>query len=158
MYSIRVLIIEWVRADREHVVLSSRHEEEMIGGEDIVIPTSAGTEGIDCCIRAIYRMWSNAVIENPINDDVYTKYTAICFNGLSEVFVYRDEAVKAEWDAHGAIESLHNTMIHLLLEDDSITLVVDIKEEAGMKKYLEEIKPVLKSELLNSIALKGNVA
>jgi hypothetical protein len=108
----------------------------MIGRTDIVFPTKAGVVGLDCCLRIARSLWPNAVFEDARAEGAPSRYADLCFDGLNEVFVFRDAAVAAEWEAKGAGPALANTMIHLLCSAQTITVVVDDPRQSEMAEYL----------------------
>jgi hypothetical protein len=100
----------------------------MIGGIDIAIPTNCGASSVEVAVRAIRQKWPRSVFENGTNGDRYDRFSEIPFGLIEELFVYRDRASADVWDAEGAIPSVYNTMIHLIADDDLLTVVVDEKD------------------------------
>lgn len=100
----------------------------MIGGIDIMIPTQAGPSSLVAAVRAIVQYWPNAVFENAVTGDRYARLANIPFGRLDEVFVYRDAKTADAWDAEGAVPDLHDTMVHVITDEDRLTLVVDSTE------------------------------
>ena len=119
----------------------------MIGGIDIQLPTWAGDEAVQVAVRAIREHWPHAVFEDGDSGDRYDDFGQIPFGELDELFVYRDIDVAKAWDAAGAIPKLYNTMIHVIGDDDMITVVVDEKD-AAMQDVIATIKSALGDVIL----------
>lgn len=100
----------------------------MIGGIDIAISARNSDSGLVAAVRAILQYWPRAVFENGTTGERYNHLASIPFGRVQEIFVYRDAAIADAWDAEGAIHELYDTMVHLLADDDRITLVVDSTE------------------------------
>jgi hypothetical protein len=124
----------------------------MIGGIDIPIPTRAGELAIEAAVRAIRQAWPNAVFENGTTGERYDHFREIPFGAVGEIFVYRDSASAEIWDAEGAIPDVHNTMIHLIADDELITAVVD-ERNVEMEEIIAAIRYGLSDDLLNVPAL-----
>ena len=118
----------------------------MIGGIDIQLPTRCGPPSVEVAVRAIRQRWPRAVFENGLTGDHYEHFRQIPFGEITEIFVYRDRASADVWDAEGAIPSVHNTMIHVIADDDRITVVVDERDAA-----MEEIVAAISSGLRDGI-------
>ena len=119
----------------------------MIGGIDTRLPTRAGDEAVQVAVRAIRDHWPHAVFENGDNGDRYDNFWQIPFGELDEIFVYQDINAAKAWDAEGAIPRLYNTMIHLIGDDDMVTVVVDEKD-AAMQEVIATIASALNDVIL----------
>jgi hypothetical protein len=97
----------------------------MIGGIDVHIPTKAGALSLELAARAIRQRWPGAVLENGTTGQRYESFAEVPFEGLEELFVYRDPDAADLWDAEGATPAATNTMVHLLADEGTITAVVD---------------------------------
>ena len=124
----------------------------MIGGMDIHLQTRAGDEAVQVAVRAIRDHWPHAVYENGDTGDLYEQFSQIPFAELDEIFVYRDMDAAKAWDEEGAVPALYNTMIHVLGDEDMITLVVDEKDGA-MQEMIATVKSALDDETLYLPAL-----
>jgi hypothetical protein len=120
----------------------------MIGGIDIHIPSKAGGLSIEVAARAIRQAWSGAVFENGITGDRYDRFGEIPFGDIEEIFVYRDAASAAIWDAEGAVPEAFNRMIHLIHDEGWVTAVVDERTDE-MNEIIAAIKSSLTDEFLN---------
>jgi hypothetical protein len=118
----------------------------MIGGIDIEIPTKCGDASIEVAVRAIRQRWPHAEFENGITGDRYHRFWQIPFGDLSEIFVYRDPNSADQWDKDGAIPELDNTMIHVIGDEELLTIVVDECDE-----LIEEIVAAIRSALADDI-------
>lgn len=119
----------------------------MIGGVDIHLPTNAGDTSMEAAVRAVRQFWSSAVFENGITGQRYDHFRDIPFGEIEELFVYRDEKSADEWDTEGAVPRLYNTMIHIVRDDDMVTIVVDEKD-AEMQVLIGAIQSALDDEIL----------
>jgi hypothetical protein len=119
----------------------------MIGGIDVHLPTRAGGSSVEVAVRAIRQRWPRAVFENGLTGERYDHFRHIPFGEIEEIFVYRDGASADEWDAQGAVPSLHNTMVHIVADEDMITLVVDERDHE-MEELIAAIRSGLRDEIL----------
>ena len=120
----------------------------MIGGIDIAIPTRAADMAVEVAVRAIRQFWPSAVFENGITGEGYNHFQEIPFGMIEELFVYRDDAAREQWDQQGAVPDDSNTMIHLVRDSDQITAVIDEKDDA-MGRILGAIRSGLSDEIFN---------
>lgn len=127
----------------------------MIGGIDIRIATRAGVLSAEVSVRAIRQKWPRAVYENGLTGDRYDKFSDIPFGELTELFVYRDSNAANLWDAEGAVPNAYNTMIHLVADRDTITVVID-ERDREMESIIAAIRSGLADEILcTSAALEA---
>lgn len=119
----------------------------MIGGIDVHLPTKAGASSIEVAVRAIRQLWPQAEFENGITGERYDHFWQIPFGEVEELFVYHDSESADKWDAEGAIPDVYNTMIHLIHDDDFLTVVVD-ERDATMEEFLAAIESGLRDEIL----------
>ena len=82
------------------------------------------------------------MFENGLTGERYDSFPEIPFGETEEVFVYRDLASAAVWDAEGAIPKASNTMIHLIADRGWVTAVVDERTDE-----MNEIIAAIESEL-----------
>jgi hypothetical protein len=123
----------------------------MIGGIDIAIPTQAGDSSLVAAVRAILQYWPDAVFENGLTAERYDRLLQVPFGRLEELFVYRDATIADAWDAEGAVPELYDTMVHLLTDDDRITVVVD-STEGAMADLIAAIRSGLSDDILHVLA------
>jgi hypothetical protein len=97
----------------------------MLGGIDVRIPSKAGDHSLEFAVRAIRQAWPEAVFENGLTGEHYDSSREIPFRETEEIFVYRDAASAAIWDAEGAVPEASNAMIHLIADRGWVTAVVD---------------------------------
>jgi pheromone shutdown protein TraB len=126
----------------------------MIGGIDIRLPTKAGKSSLEIAVRTIRQMWPLAVFENGLTGDKYERFSQIPFGDIEELFVYRDSAAEKEWDDEGAVEGVQNLMIHLILDEEMLTVVVD-ERDAFMEKVIGAIESGLRDEVHCIAAVRG---
>ena len=129
----------------------------MIGGIDVHIPTRAGELTLDVAVRVIRQQWSQAVFEDALTGKRFGSFAEIPFRIVEELFVYRDNQAADAWDAEGAVPSVQNSMIHLIPNDDTLTIVMD---EAGevMDGFVKAIESGLHDEILFVPAQKSRAA
>lgn len=118
----------------------------MIGGIDIHLPTRAGEASLEIAVRAIRQSWPRSVFENSATGEWYDGFFSIPFGEVDELFVYRDRDTADAWDTQGAVPGLANTMIHLLADPGSLTVVVDERDAA-----VESIVSAIQSGLHDDI-------
>jgi len=121
----------------------------MIGGTDVLIPTTAGSSALDACVRVIRRQWPQAVFEDAATGVLFDDYAELSFRDLPELFVYQNRQVARVWEEEGAVPSLQNTMIHVLVSATDLTLVVDHPSSAPMTCMLESITRAVRMDILN---------
>ena len=114
----------------------------MIGGIDVRIPTRAGAVSTEVAVRAIRQCWPQSQYENGVTGERYREVRQIPFGEIEEIFVYRDDACADRWDAEGATPSLRNTMIHLIADEELVTVVVD-ERDAEMEEIIGTISSAL---------------
>ena len=71
---------------------------------------------------------------------------------MDEIFVYRDAQAADVWDAAGAIPAVHNTMIHILVDEGLLTLVVD-QSDNEMQQVAAAVRSAL--EKTGTLAVRG---
>lgn len=112
----------------------------VLGGIDIRIPTRTPS-ALLACVRVIRHYWPKACFENAGTGEHYTAYSDIPFDELTELFVYRDEAASAAWDA-GSVAVAENSMLHLIHAEDSLTIVVDNPHSLELSRMLASIRSI----------------
>lgn len=123
----------------------------MIGGIDIAILTQNSDSGLVAAVRAILQYWPRAVFENGTTGERYDRLANVPFGRLQELFVYRDVAIADAWDADGAIPELYDTMVHLLADDDRITLVVD-STDGPIAELVDAVRSALSDSIHHVLA------
>lgn len=116
-----------------------------IGGIDKIIPTKLGDLSLIYAVDVIRKKWPQAVYENPDTAEYYDSFALIPFEGIKEIFVYRDAHARENWDAEGYSPENCNTMLYLLHYGEELTVVIDEEDEA-INEILEEITLVLNEE------------
>jgi hypothetical protein len=117
----------------------------MIGGEDIIIETSDRRKPavLDLVVRFIRRRWPHAVVQDGTSGNCFSSYAALPFGHIEELFVYRDERSFETWMRVGADVENANSMIHLLADETTLTLVVDDPGDPTMASVIEESRDAL---------------
>jgi hypothetical protein len=123
----------------------------MIGGQDIVIPTTAGPAALDFAVRATAQLWPDAVFEDAqTGADFPDGYASIPFGKCREILAYRDKTSAGKWSELGADESLDGTMLHLLVSQKSLTLVCDANPSRKIKSLIKAIIYAIQNNILIS--------
>ncbi|XXY18783.1 hypothetical protein WME88_03915 [Sorangium sp. So ce216] len=82
-------------------------------------------------VRGIRTEWPNAVIQHAENENgILIRELRFPVVGPAEMIIYRDSASYQSWMSKGAATDNQDTMIHLIVADDSVTLVVDRPDSA----------------------------
>jgi hypothetical protein len=103
----------------------------MIGGADIVLHGQTKAHDTDLLVRGIRSEWPRAVIQRADEDDgIPIRDFRFPVIGPTELIVYRDDASYQSWRSKGATADNQDAMIHLIVVDDSVTLVVDRPDSA----------------------------
>ncbi|HLN26175.1 MAG TPA: hypothetical protein VK395_00360 [Gemmataceae bacterium] len=124
----------------------------MIGGKDIVIPAVGSPASLDACARVVQRQWPHARFENAETGEKYSKYGDIPFGTIRHLLAYPNEAAEALWDADSP-DSPVNSMLYLILSEQSVTAVLDDPTAGEMPGILEGIKTMMEMEILNTAAV-----
>lgn len=117
----------------------------MIGGADIVLHGQTKAHDADLLVRGIRSEWPRAVIQRA-DEENGTPIRALRFPilGPTELIVYRDDASYQSWRSEGATADNQDAMIHIIVDDDSVTLVVDRIDSALAdiaRDLLEALRP-----------------
>ncbi|MGK3967046.1 hypothetical protein WMF38_23095 [Sorangium sp. So ce118] len=103
----------------------------MIGGADIVLYGQTKAHDTDLLVRGIRTEWPDAIIQHADDENgVPIREFRFPVIGPVELIVYRDNASYQSWMSKGAAVDNQDTMIHLIVADDSVTLVVDRSDSA----------------------------
>lgn len=97
----------------------------MIGGKDIVVQTSGPAELAEHLLKLLRDDWPEMIVEDADTGEIIEMTIPHLNLVPREFFVYQNLEMKDLWDEEGACVSNKNTMVHVLLQDDSITIVVD---------------------------------
>ena len=123
----------------------------MIGGKDIVIPATGTPASLDACARVVRQQWPAARFEDAETGEKYTSYGDIPFGRIRQLLAYPDAKAEALWDADSP-DSPINSMLYLILGENSLTAVLDDPHTGEMPAILEGIKMMMKMEILNTDA------
>ena len=95
-----------------------------IGGDDHVIDGPASSGEAEFVVSRLGEAWSDLVVQDAESESaVGAQDPSIA--AMREFFVYRSRAAFEAWNRDGASEGNRRTMIHLILGDDSTTVVGD---------------------------------
>ena len=118
----------------------------MIGGIDILFPRIPGAAtAMHLCLRVIRKHWPQAAVEDAVTGR-RSPAAEMDFptSGCTEAFIYVDEETARRWDQEGAVPELANTMIHVLISEQSMTLAVDDPQSSPVADILESIRAALR--------------
>jgi hypothetical protein len=98
----------------------------MIGGEDIVIERGNADRSLlfEAIAQATSESWPALIVQDAATGDTYASIRDVPFGALSEMILYRDASSEEAWRTDGATEENYETMIHVLVGDNSVTVVV----------------------------------
>lgn len=119
----------------------------MIGGRDVIIPTARGTEALDLAIRAVTRLWPDAVLEDAETGESFRRYDEISFANRCEILAFRDPDSATRWDKVGADPSLRGTLIHFLLSKRDLTVAIDDSPPAQIEAFVQALRRSLTQDL-----------
>jgi hypothetical protein len=103
----------------------------MIGGADLVLHGQTKVHDTDLLVRGIRVEWPKAVIQHVDEENgIPIREFRFPVIGPAELIVYRDDASYKSWMFKGAAADNQDAMIHLIVVDDSVTLVVDRPDSA----------------------------
>lgn len=125
----------------------------MIGGKDIVVPAAGTPASLDACARVVQRQWPAARFENAETGEKYSTYGDIPIGRIRQLLAYPDARAEALWDADSP-DSPVNSMLYLILGENSVTAVLDDPNVGEMPAILEGIKMMLEMEILNTDAVR----
>ena len=93
---------------------------------------------MEIAVRKIGERWRLAEFENGITGDQYHEFRQIPFGEIEEIFVYADHDSVERWGDEGATPANSNTMIHLVADEETLTLVID-ERDAAMDEIIEAV-------------------
>jgi hypothetical protein len=121
----------------------------MIGGKDIVIPAMGSPMSLHACIRVVQRQWPNARFEDAETGAKYSSQSAIPIAQVHQLLAYPNAEAEKLWDDDSP-DSPANSMMQLVLGEQSVTVVVDDPNLGEMPAILEGIRAGLEMEILKS--------
>ena len=115
----------------------------MIGGHDVIIPTTRGPEALNVAVRAAIALWPAAVIEDAVTGETFPPDERLDVAGRQEILVFRDAKSAELWETLGSDSRLRGTLIHFLLSGEELTVVVDASPPAPIEKFVEGLRQKL---------------
>lgn len=110
-----------------------------IGGEDTVIDGPLAEGEAMFIVASLSETWSDLVVQDAESDSaVSARDTSIA--AMREFFVYRSRADFESWNRDGASEDNRCTMIHVVLGDDSTTVVADAGDGGLAARLAKDIR------------------
>jgi hypothetical protein len=123
----------------------------MIGGKDIVIPAVGSPASLDACARVVQSQWPHARFEDAETGEKYSTYGDIPIGRIRHLLAYPNAELEALWDADSP-DSPVNSMLYLILSENSVTAVLDDPNVGDMPAILEGIRTMMGMEILNTDA------
>lgn len=108
---------------------------------DIIIPAH-GIAAIDFAVRAVFKMWPSALVADAKGTDTWGRYGDIPFAGLDELLCWRDDNALMAYVKDN--EPSPGTIIHLLLNYEGLTVVIDSTPTLEMTTFVEDLQVALR--------------
>ena len=123
----------------------------MIGGVDIVIPTGADPrDAMVVSLRLIKLIWPDVVVQDANSGDIAEIGGNVLIpEMMTDAFVYQNEDMMKKWDELGAEPELADTMIHILVRDEAVTVVVDDPELESSRRFISGMKSALRMNIFD---------
>jgi hypothetical protein len=122
----------------------------MIGGHDVIIPTTRGAEALDLAVRAVKRFWPQAVLEDAVTGQDLGHYPQISMASREEILAFRDAASAELWNEIGADPTLAGTLLHFILSEGALTVVTDASPPPQIMRFVEDLRRDLMEHLQRS--------
>jgi hypothetical protein len=103
-----------------------------IGGDDHVIDGPASRGEAEFVVSCLCAAWSDLVVQDADSDAAVGAHDP-SVAAMREFFVYRSRADFESWNRDGASDDNLRTMIHVILGEDSTTVVADPGDELGLR-------------------------
>lgn len=120
----------------------------MIGGDDVIFQTPLGRVALSIALRVVHLHWPAAVVQDAEAEEAVSP-SRFALAAAREVFVYENAAVAARWIADGYADELANRMVHLLRDDETLTVVVDDRHAPAARRILDDLDHALQVNALN---------
>lgn len=114
----------------------------MIGGLDVVIDGRTSPADLELLLYAARARWPRGVVESASGDQVQPLQTAASVAWPTELFIYESPEAHAQWSLHGLTDENSDRMIHVIIEAEQLTLVVD-EEGSGTHSLAQEVARAL---------------
>lgn len=118
----------------------------MIGGTDIVIPSTGDSAALDICARIVRCWWPQARFEDAATGEKYSQYGDIPLGCVHELLAYRDAEAEHSWDA-GEPDAPVNSMLYFIVSPDCVTVVLDDPAAAEMQQILTSLQGMLEAAI-----------
>jgi hypothetical protein len=118
----------------------------MIGGVDLILKGRTRSDDADLILRAVRRAWPSACFQRADAENA-APLSAVRFpvDNMDEFFVYRDAACLESWQTNGASTENEDTMIHVVVSPQEITIIVD-RYDGPLAVLAEEIFEALRAK------------
>jgi hypothetical protein len=126
----------------------------MIGGQDIGIPCADPEVALDLATRVVMRHWPGCLIQNGDTGEAMPSYAEWNFAAIRELLVNKTAEASRLWDQLGACEATNGTLVHLIANTNTLTVVVDDVPTSEMNSMLREIRRALIQDLFASRAMQ----
>lgn len=113
----------------------------MIGGKDVVLTNPHEPEfALQEVFRRALQVWPQATVEDADTGLLLNLVQDTPFAGLREIMIYKDQRARDKWERLGAISTNLNTMIHVIVDWDCLTLVFDNDHNEDSQTIIKAVK------------------
>jgi hypothetical protein len=126
----------------------------MIGGRDVIIPTTRSSDALSLAVRSLLNLWQQAVVEDAESGQSFRHHADINFSEFRELLVFRDPDCAKLWDELGSDPSLDGTLVHFLLSTGALTLAVDESPPPEIQRFISELRSLLLEPSISTTALR----
>jgi hypothetical protein len=107
----------------------------MIGGCDVIIRTPLPSAVVEEVLKHIQIVWRDLIVEDAETGRIIP--LGLAMDIPQEFFVYQTSKAKAIWDEKGACSENKNSMLHLLVGLEELTLVLDDLADRSINQIVE---------------------
>ena len=112
-----------------------------IGGYDIEIENNGRDRkdvyAVACLLLRSY--WENLIVEDGVTGENFGIY----LHDSPSIFIYKNKKASELWEKFGLVKETENTMVHILYNPESVTIVVDDKNHKVMKSFIDSMRVYL---------------
>ena len=112
----------------------------MIGGHDISLLSDTPAQATEGTVRLALALWRDAVVEDAETGELLGSVIGTDRELPSEILIYRNAFARDCWVAHGAVPENASSMIHVVRDEDSVTVIVDDPDTQEMAALLEAVR------------------
>ena len=95
-------------------------------------------------LRLIKLIWPDVVVQDANSGDIAEIGGNVLIpEMMTDAFVYQNEDMMKKWEELGAEPELADTMIHILVRNEEVTIVVDDPDLESSRKFISGMKSAL---------------